>query len=81
MSVPPTVGYLIAKAVGKWVGDVVITRPELQGLMANLLCTDSPPAGETKLTEWAKAHADKLGMRYSSELARRTDRMTAYNTL
>lgn len=70
---PPVVGYLIGKIVGKCVGDVLITRDEIKALMAGLLCTESPPAGETKLTEWAKAHADTLGVRYASELAKRTN--------
>lgn len=81
VSVPPTLGYLIGKIVGKWVGDVVVTRPEIEGLMGNLLYTNSPPAGETKLTDWARAHSETLGRRYSSELARRTDRMSAYEKL
>jgi NADH dehydrogenase len=33
--------------------DVAITREEIRRLMADLLCTNSPPAGTTKLTEWA----------------------------
>ena len=76
VSVPPLIGYLAGVLVGKWVGDVVITRAEIEGLMANLLCTDSEPAGETKLTEWARGHADHLGLRYANELARRTHRNT-----
>jgi NADH dehydrogenase len=81
VSVPPTVGHLIGVAMGKLLGDVVITRAEIAGLMADLLCTDSPPAGETSLTDWVKAHADTLGVRYASELARRTDRTSAYQNL
>lgn len=81
ISIPPTVGYLIGIAMGKLLGDVVITRAEIAGLMADLLCTDSPPAGQTRLTHWATAHRDTLGARYVSELARRTDRVTAYEKL
>ena len=81
VSVPPTVGHLIGFLMGQMVGDVVITRAEIAGLMAGLLCTDSPPAGTTKLTDWARAHADTLGVRYASELARRTDRTRAYENL
>ncbi len=81
VSVPPTVGYLVGWVVGKLVGDVIITRPEIEGLMSGLLCTDSPPAGRTRLTDWARAHADALGVRYASELARRIDRTTAYAQL
>jgi len=67
--------------LGRLVGDVVITREEIAGLMAGLLCTDSPPAGSTRLTDWARAHADTLGRRYAGELARRRDRRTAYEAL
>ena len=81
VSVPPAVGHLVGMVVGKLVGDVVITRAEIAGLMADLLHTDSPPAGETKLTDWAMAHADTLGVRYASELARRTDLTRAYENL
>lgn len=81
LPMPPTAGLLLAKLVGKWVGDVIITRPEIDGLMADLLYTASPPAGHTKLTDWAQAHAATLGQRYASELARRTDRLSPYDRL
>jgi len=81
VSIPPAVGYVVGAVLGKAVGDVVITREEIEGLMANLLCTDSPPAGETRLTDWARIHADTLGLRYASETARRKDRETAYEAL
>ena len=71
ISLPPVVGLAIGRVVGWGAGDVVITRDEIKGLMGGLLCTDSPPAGPTKLTEWARAHADTLGLRYASELKRR----------
>jgi uncharacterized protein YbjT (DUF2867 family) len=76
--VPPWFGYAMSRIVGRLVGDVIITRDEVQGLMAGLLCVDAPPAGQTALTEWAKANADTLGRRYASELARRKDRTAAY---
>ncbi len=76
-SVPPAMGHLVGWAVGKIVGDVVITRAEIAGLMAGLLCTNSKPTGETSLTEWASAHRDTLGVRYASELGRRKDRTTS----
>jgi len=81
VSVPPAVGHLIGVVMGKLVGDVVITRAEIAGLMADLLYSDSPPARETRLTDWVRAHADTLGVRYASELARRTDRTSAYQNL
>ena len=57
----------------------MITRAEIEGLMAGLLKTDSPPAGETRLSEWVGEHAEELGGRYASELARRRDRRAAYD--
>ncbi len=64
--------------LGRVVGDVVVTRDEIRGLMAGLLCVDAPGSGRTALTEWAAAHADTLGRKYTSELARRKDRVSAY---
>ena len=81
VSVPPTFGYMAGWFLGKLVGDVMITREEVRGLMAGLLCTDSAPAGDTRLTEWTKQHADTLGTRYASELARRRDRSKSYANL
>ena len=78
MSVPPGLAYLFAKIVGWFVGDVFLTREEISGLMRGLLATGSPPAGHTKLTEWAEAHSRELGLRYANELARRLDRSRAY---
>lgn len=78
VSVPPALGYSAGWIVGKLVGDVVITRDEIRGLMDGLLYVDSPPAGDTRLTEWAAEYADTLGHRYASELARRRNRLIAY---
>ncbi len=69
--VSPTAGYAAGTILGKLVGDVLITREEIQGLMSGLLCVKDHPAGTTKLTDWATMHADTLGMKYASELARR----------
>jgi NADH dehydrogenase len=66
---------------GRLLGDVLITREEIQGLMAGLLCTDSPPAGATRLTDWIRTHARRLGVRYASELRRRSDRRLPYGKL
>jgi len=78
VSVPPRLGYWFASLLGKLKGDVVITREEIDGLMSGLLYVDSPRAGETRLTDWAKEHADTLGRKYASELARRRNRLDAY---
>jgi NADH dehydrogenase len=74
ISVPPSLGYASGWLIGKFTGDVVITREEIKGLMQDLLCTNSPPAGSTRLTDWARANATTLGQHYASELARRRNR-------
>ena len=79
--VPPGLGYLTTLAVGKLVGDVIVTRDEIAGLMQDLLFTTSEPVGETKLTTWARENAHSLGRKYRSELARRRDRQKAYGDL
>lgn len=71
VSVPPSVGYWAGRALGLLLGDVVITRDEIRGLMGGLLHADAPPAGSTRLTDWATAHGNTLGRRYASELERR----------
>lgn len=81
VSVSPAVGHLAAVALGLLVRDVVLTRTEIAGLMADLLATDAPPAGTTTLTGWARVHADSLGRHYASELARRRDRRARYDQL
>ncbi|MEE8459133.1 MAG: NAD-dependent epimerase/dehydratase family protein [Phycisphaerales bacterium] len=81
ISVPPAVGYVVGRIVGAMLRDVVITREEITGLMADLLYVDAPAAGHTKLTDWAERNAATLGTRYASELARRRDRKAAYERL
>ena len=80
LSVPPDVGYAVSWLIGKIVGDVMITREEIKGLMDNRLCVDAPPAGSTKLTEWARERSASLGLHYTSELARRLDRKAEYGS-
>ncbi len=78
VSVPRWIGWLAGRMMGLFVGDVVVTWDEIRGLSAGLLATDSPPAGTTRLTDWARQNASTLGARYASELRRRQDRETAY---
>ncbi len=77
---PHTLGYAIGQFVGRAVGDILITREEIDGLTADLLYVDAPPAGDTRLSHWAARHADTLGRHYTSELARRRDRSQIYRS-
>ena len=80
VSVPPGLGYWGCRLIGWIVGDVVITREEIRGLMENRLYVDAPPLGTTKLSDWIIAHRDTLGSHYTSEMARRLDRVTGYRS-
>jgi uncharacterized protein YbjT (DUF2867 family) len=81
VSVSPTLGYWAGWVLSRITGDVVITREEIAGLMQGLLHVNSPPTGQTRLTDWARQNAGTLGVRYASELARRRNRREAYEKL
>jgi NADH dehydrogenase len=81
LSMPPVLAYAAGAAMGRLMGDMMITWPEVKGLMADLLYTDSKPAGATCLTDWAHQHKDTLGKHYASELARRKNRLKSYEKL
>ncbi len=52
------------------VGDVLLTRDEVKGLMAGLLDSDAPHGGRTRLSDWLGRNADTVGVEYASELRR-----------
>ncbi|HEV2491995.1 MAG TPA: NAD(P)H-binding protein [Terriglobia bacterium] len=68
--VPASLAYLCTKPLGWLVGDVVLTREEIDGLMADLLVSREAPRGRTRLSEWLRGNAGHLGARYASELDR-----------
>lgn len=80
ISVHPTLVYIAGRIISLVVNDVLVTREEIEGLMSNLLCVNSPPTGKTRLTDWIKEHAKSIGRQYTSELARRIDRETEYKS-
>lgn len=67
---PPRLALLAAQAIGLCVRDVLLTKEEVEGLMAGLLVSRRAPTGRTRLSEWLKANAARVGARYASELAR-----------
>lgn len=80
LGVPPELGYWTCRALGLLLRDVVVTREEIQGMMEGRLCVDAPALGKTRLTDWIARHKDTLGLRYTSELARRLDRTSGYRS-
>lgn len=67
---PPNLALRLSQFIGRFVRDVVLTKDELDGLMSNLLVVDGAPSGRTRLSDWLVEHADSVGQRYASELAR-----------
>lgn len=70
-SISPATGYFCGKLMSMLKEDVVITREEIQGLMAGLLATNSESNAPTRLTDWLTANRDWLGTRYQNEMKRR----------
>jgi uncharacterized protein YbjT (DUF2867 family) len=68
--VPPAAALTAAAVIGRMVGDVMVTRDELEGLMAELVTTEGPKTGVRGLTEWLAQNAAVVGRRYASEVSR-----------
>ena len=68
--IKPRLALFLARLIGYVVKDVVITKDEINGLMSNLLVSDSPPTGHTRLTEWLEQNASAVGATYISDLKR-----------
>jgi uncharacterized protein YbjT (DUF2867 family) len=68
--VPPNLLTTAGKLVGLAVRDVVLTKQELEGLMAELLVSTEPPRGARRLDDWLLRQSETLGVRYASELDR-----------
>jgi NADH dehydrogenase len=68
--VPTTVALAAAAVIGRAVRDVVVTREELDGMIAGLVTTDGPATGTRRLSAWLNENADVVGRHYASEVAR-----------
>jgi hypothetical protein len=77
---PAALEKTLRGVVGWFVDDVVITREEIRGLMEERLYVKSSPLGTTKLSDWVHANRRRLGLTYTSEMARRLDRVSEYRS-
>ena len=66
----PGLALFLGKLMGYGVRDVIVTRDEVRGLISSLLISQEPPTGQTRLSDWLEQHAESVGGRYASELAR-----------
>ena len=67
---PPGLALFLSRMAGYLVRDVVLTRAEIDGLMAGLLVSGGPPNGQMSLSRWLEENGDTLGRRYASEMDR-----------
>jgi uncharacterized protein YbjT (DUF2867 family) len=68
--ISPSLGILLGRLIGFGLGDVVLTRDELKGLMDELLTSSQIPNGTTRFSDWLETNGDELGSSYSSEIQR-----------
>jgi uncharacterized protein YbjT (DUF2867 family) len=68
--VPVPVALASASVLGRALGDVLLTREELEALMDGLLVSRQQPRGTTRLSDWLAANGAWLGRRYVNEVGR-----------
>jgi NADH dehydrogenase len=68
--VPPVLAMAGASVAGRMVGDMLLTRDELDDLMHDILVSHEPPRGTTRLTIWLRLHGNEVGRNYASEMDR-----------
>jgi len=67
---PSWLSLLASQLMGIALSDVMLTRDELKGLMANLLISSSAPTGQTLFSNWLSENAATIGRHYASEIRR-----------
>jgi len=70
ISVPPKLALAAAQFISLFVGDVVLTPEEVDGLMADLLVSKEPPRCKTSLRAWLAENKATVGAQYASEIKR-----------
>jgi uncharacterized protein YbjT (DUF2867 family) len=70
LHVPPSLALAASRLLSLFVGDVMLTADEVNGLTADLLVSSEAPLGETRLADWLEANREHVGAKYASEIAR-----------
>ncbi len=70
ISMPPRLALLAAQFLSLFIGDVILTPEEVDGLMANLLVSKQPARGKTAFKDWLEENKSTIGTKYASELKR-----------
>ena len=58
------------RILNRFVNDIMLNEPELQGLMEELLVSHERPRGTRRLDNWLLTNAEAIGRTYASELDR-----------
>jgi uncharacterized protein YbjT (DUF2867 family) len=67
---PPGIALALTRLISTFLGDVMLTRSELDGLMADLLVSAEAPRGKKSFRAWLQENRKTIGQRYASEIAR-----------
>ena len=70
LHVPPRLALATAQFLSIFVGDVLLTPEEVDGLMTDLLVSSEPPRCKTRLSDWLEENKEIVGKKYASELKR-----------
>jgi uncharacterized protein YbjT (DUF2867 family) len=70
LHVPPRLALAAAQFLSAFIGDVLLTPEEVDGLMAGLLISNEPPRCKTRLGDWLEENKENVGAHYASELKR-----------
>jgi NADH dehydrogenase len=68
--IPPRMALAAAQFISLFVGDVVLTAEEVDGLMVGLLVSPEPPRCKTRIGDWLAVNRETVGTKYASELGR-----------
>jgi uncharacterized protein YbjT (DUF2867 family) len=77
LHVPPAAAMALLRVFNLLVGEVILSRQELDGLMTELLVSKDAPLGASSVTAWLQAHASEVGSHYASELKRHVHKDTS----
>jgi NADH dehydrogenase len=72
--VPPGVALAMLSVLNRLVGEVILSRQELDGLMTERLVSHEPPRGQQDVIAWLRDHSNEVGRRYASEMERHVRR-------
>jgi len=71
LRVPPRLFLAALQLVSLFLGDIVLTAEELEGLRQNLLTSDQAPLGTAPVREWLRAHGQTFGLTYTNDTVTR----------